>query len=81
MRLAKETPNGCEAVQEVQVDSRRNRIHRVDDQADGVRSEDEKDIKVYIGESAQHAAVFLVFGKRYTLCSECGVNLSDADIR
>ena len=24
---------------------------------------------------------FLSFEKRYTLCSECGVNLSDADIR
>ena len=24
---------------------------------------------------------FLAFEKRYTLCSECGVNLSDADIR
>lgn len=38
MRLTKETPNGCEAVQEVQADSRRNRIHRVDDQTDGVKS-------------------------------------------
>ena len=37
MRLVKETTNGCETVHEVQADSRRNRIHRVDDQTDGVK--------------------------------------------
>ena len=45
MRLVKEITNGCETVHEVQADSRRNRIHRVDNQADGMKEYERKEIE------------------------------------